>query len=57
MENSAWFVYGAFRSVLNLVFAAMGAIKGILNQGIITLDEKREHILPQWGKDPAIRSA
>jgi DNA-binding transcriptional ArsR family regulator len=37
---------------LNLVFAAMGAIKGILNHGITTLDEKRESYFAKVGERP-----
>lgn len=37
---------------LNLVFAAMGAIKGILNHGITTLDEKRESYFMKVGERP-----
>jgi DNA-binding transcriptional ArsR family regulator len=37
---------------LNLVFAAMGAIKGILNHGISTLDEKRESYFARVGERP-----
>ncbi len=37
---------------LNLVFAAMGAIKGILNHGITTLDEKRESYFVKVGERP-----
>ena len=37
---------------LNLVFAAMGAIKGILNHGITTLDEKRESYFVKIGERP-----
>jgi DNA-binding transcriptional ArsR family regulator len=37
---------------LNLVFAAMGAIKGILNHGITTLDEKRESYFARVGERP-----
>jgi DNA-binding transcriptional ArsR family regulator len=37
---------------LNLVFAAMGAIKGILNHGITTLDERRESYFAKVGERP-----
>jgi DNA-binding transcriptional ArsR family regulator len=37
---------------LNLVFAAMGAIKGILNHGIANLDEKRESYFIKVGERP-----
>jgi DNA-binding transcriptional ArsR family regulator len=37
---------------LNLVFAALGAIKGILNHGITTLDEKRDSYFMKVGERP-----
>jgi len=37
---------------LNLVFAALGAIKGILNHGITTLDEKRDSYFMRVGERP-----
>jgi DNA-binding transcriptional ArsR family regulator len=37
---------------LNLVFAALGAIKGILNHGIRTLDEKRDSYFMKVGERP-----
>jgi DNA-binding transcriptional ArsR family regulator len=37
---------------LNLVFAALGAIKGILNHGITTLDDKRDSYFMKVGERP-----
>ncbi|HSV42567.1 MAG TPA: helix-turn-helix domain-containing protein [Methanomassiliicoccales archaeon] len=37
---------------LNLVFAALGSIKGILNHGITNLDEKRESYFMKVGARP-----
>ena len=37
---------------LDLVFAALGAIKGILNHGISTLDEKRDSYFMKVGERP-----
>ncbi|OPY32655.1 MAG: Helix-turn-helix domain protein [Methanomassiliicoccales archaeon PtaU1.Bin124] len=37
---------------LNLVFAALGSIKGVLNHGIENLDEKRESYFVKVGQRP-----
>ena len=37
---------------LNLVFAALGSIKGVLNHGIENLDEKRESYFAKVGERP-----
>ncbi len=37
---------------INLVFAAMGAVKGILNRGIKLLDEKRDTYFSRVGERP-----
>lgn len=37
---------------LNLVFAALGSIKGVLNHGIETLDERRESYFAKVGERP-----